>query len=195
MNTIRQLCDRCVVLDKGKKVFEGQVEEAIALYMNNYTSVVTNVDLRDYKRSEYLGANLKCEIENIRIVNPENGTVKNKEPLEIEIKWRCISSVSNVKVRIEFRSLGKGVATSFQDRGMSCKAGESYICRFRVDTSNLCGDLYNTIFVLYKDEAGRSYDLDCVPGIVFEKVIDDETSIIWNIPAWGNVRLNDLTRL
>ena len=32
MNTIRQLCDRCVVLDQGKIVFEGGVEEAINIY-------------------------------------------------------------------------------------------------------------------------------------------------------------------
>ena len=32
MNTIRQLCDRCVVLDKGKIVFEGDVEEAKLCY-------------------------------------------------------------------------------------------------------------------------------------------------------------------
>ena len=32
MNTIRQLCDRCVVLDKGKIIFEGDVETAIEMY-------------------------------------------------------------------------------------------------------------------------------------------------------------------
>ncbi len=34
MNTIRQLCDRCVVLDHGKKVFDGSVEEGIGHYVN-----------------------------------------------------------------------------------------------------------------------------------------------------------------
>ena len=34
MNTIRQLCSRCVVLDRGKLVFDGEVEEAIHCYMN-----------------------------------------------------------------------------------------------------------------------------------------------------------------
>ena len=32
MNTIRQLCDRCVVMDHGKIVFDGDVDEAIAIY-------------------------------------------------------------------------------------------------------------------------------------------------------------------
>lgn len=33
MNTIRQLCDRCVVLDQGRVIFEGEVEEAINEYL------------------------------------------------------------------------------------------------------------------------------------------------------------------
>ena len=38
MNTIRQLCDRCIVLDKGKVIFDGGVEKAIEVYSN------TNID-------------------------------------------------------------------------------------------------------------------------------------------------------
>ena len=34
MATIRNLCTKCIVLDKGKLVYEGDVESAIALYMN-----------------------------------------------------------------------------------------------------------------------------------------------------------------
>ena len=37
MNTIRQLCNRCVVLDKGHLRYDGDVEKAIAYYLNNVT--------------------------------------------------------------------------------------------------------------------------------------------------------------
>ena len=33
MSTIRQLCDRCIVLDEGKIVFDGDVDKAVSLYM------------------------------------------------------------------------------------------------------------------------------------------------------------------
>ena len=33
MSTIRQLCTRCVVLDQGRVIFDGDVEQAIAVYM------------------------------------------------------------------------------------------------------------------------------------------------------------------
>ena len=35
MNTIRQLCDRVVVLDHGKVVFDGDVENGIGIYTDN----------------------------------------------------------------------------------------------------------------------------------------------------------------
>ena len=35
MNTIRQLCDRVVVLDHGKVVFDGDVEDGIGIYTDN----------------------------------------------------------------------------------------------------------------------------------------------------------------
>ena len=34
MATIRQLCDRCIVMDQGRIVYDGGVEDAIAMYMN-----------------------------------------------------------------------------------------------------------------------------------------------------------------
>lgn len=43
MNTIRQLCDRCIVLDKGKIIFSGDVEEAIGVYMNNESNTCHGV--------------------------------------------------------------------------------------------------------------------------------------------------------
>ena len=46
MNTIRQLCERVIVLDHGKVVFDGEVEKGISLYfgMNNTSAPVVNLD-------------------------------------------------------------------------------------------------------------------------------------------------------
>lgn len=191
MNTIRQLCTRCIVLDHGTVVFDGDVEQAIGIYMDNYADIKTNLELSDVKRSEYLGQELKCKIDRIRIIEPEDGVVRNRQPLLIEVSWSCNTDIEELRMRIEFSSMGQSVAASFSDFKMSCKAGGKYTKIISVDVSALSGELYNTLFVLYEDDAGYSYDRDCVNGIVFEKVIDDESYITWNTRAWGNVRLND----
>lgn len=45
MNTIRRLCDRCIVLDKGKVIFQGDVEEAIEVYLGTSNTSNPIVDL------------------------------------------------------------------------------------------------------------------------------------------------------
>ena len=51
MNTIRQLCDRCIVLNKGKIVFSGEVEEAIEVYMGQSAESPAVVDLGKIRRT------------------------------------------------------------------------------------------------------------------------------------------------
>ena len=54
MNTIRQLCDRVIVLDKGQIVFDGDVEEGIATYIGKNMQYGTKLDLSSYKRLDFL---------------------------------------------------------------------------------------------------------------------------------------------
>lgn len=54
MNTIRQLCDRCIVLDKGRIVFDGDVEEAIEVYLGINNTSATVVDLEQISRENWI---------------------------------------------------------------------------------------------------------------------------------------------
>ncbi len=191
MNTIRQLCTRCIVLDHGTVVFDGDVEKAIEIYMDNYSDIKTDAHVSNIVRSDYLGQKLKCKIDRIRVIAPEDGIVRNREPLVLEVSWICNIDVKDLRMRIELSALGQSIATSFSAFSVLCKAGERYSKVISVDVSALSSDLYSTLFVLYEEDLGYSYDRDCVHGIVFQKVIDDENYISWNARAWGNVRLND----
>ena len=56
MNTIRQLCDRCVVLDKGKVIYQGDVDTAIDIYLQgNASPMGTDIDLSS-RRMDHLPA-------------------------------------------------------------------------------------------------------------------------------------------
>lgn len=53
MNTIRQLCTRCIVLDHGKMIFDGDVEEAISLYLGKARKeYLTKIDFRSITRDK-----------------------------------------------------------------------------------------------------------------------------------------------
>ena len=66
MNTIRALCSRVIVLDHGKKVFDGDVEQGIALYngLKQLSHGIT--DLSELKRPlDY--ANRKCSFSSLEV--------------------------------------------------------------------------------------------------------------------------------
>ena len=62
MNTIRQLCDRCIVLNHGKIIFNGDVEEAISMYMGSSNPDVYPIfyDYTKQKRSAHFGKQIFC---------------------------------------------------------------------------------------------------------------------------------------
>lgn len=190
MNTIRQLCTRCVVLDHGTVVFDGDVEQAIDIYMDYYSDLKTEVDLFEKKRSEYLNKKMKCKMTFAKMLNSRDGIVKNKEPLMIELDFDCYEDIDALKIRIEFRAMGHGVAISCTKELLQCKAGDKKHIVLTLDTSQLSEGLYEVAFVLFEQGIGYTIDLDSVLGIVFQKEVDDIESIRWN-PVWGNIQLPD----
>ena len=55
MNTIRQLCDRCIVLDQGKQIYDGEEEEAISRYMDvGGLTFSQTVDFSTIPRSKWI---------------------------------------------------------------------------------------------------------------------------------------------
>lgn len=56
MSTIRNLCNRCIVLNQGKKIFEGDTEDAIDLYTNSNIDIdEAYINNQDINRKGALG--------------------------------------------------------------------------------------------------------------------------------------------
>ena len=50
MSAIQNLCKRTIVLDSGKKIFDGVVEEGIKFYLNDFEKRLKNIDLSNIPR-------------------------------------------------------------------------------------------------------------------------------------------------
>ena len=192
MNTIRELCSRCVVLDHGRIIFDGDVEQAISIYMNHYVGMKIDCYLSSVSRPDYLPKNMACKILHARLASGEHGRIAQGESVEIVLTWECMKDISDLKFRIEIRALGKGICVAFQGDGMSCKRGNIYVKRFKINVDSLSNEIYETMLVLYRENMGYSLDLDCVPGVTFQKVITGDSYIAWN-PGWGNICLPNIT--
>ena len=75
MNTIRQLCERCIILDHGKVIFNGDVEEAISIYLGINDLSGNSIDLSAVERDKYFSDG--CA--EMKTLTHENGTGNQNE--------------------------------------------------------------------------------------------------------------------
>ena len=192
MNTIRQLCDRCVVLDKGRVVFEGEVEEAIDVYLGNKHGS-SGVDF-DYSasRMDHLPKKVKVKMTHLCLVNKEFAIYDAGEDIVFELTLQSNVLINNVHLRIEIQSSDfNRIGTSRCELG-KVVAGESKRYTLCFDTNTLTRGKYIALLVLYGENGYGSFeDYDAVfPSFYFD-VVDDMT-INWNTKCWGNIRFQDV---
>ena len=84
MSTIRQLCTRCVVLDKGRVIFDGDVEQAIAIYMDTTDVNVVHYDLKDVSRMNQ-SAGKRLRLESLDFAGKESSVFADTEKMRIRI--------------------------------------------------------------------------------------------------------------
>ncbi len=193
MNTIRQLCDRCVVLDKGKIVFEGDVEEAITVYSPAAVHAESSVDYRSYVRPGWLK---NPGIKLLSAEYPGKSTVKffKDEGIVLDLQWEYLQPVRNAGLRIEIRSqqgvpLGTYVLYDF----CSGQPGETMAAQIKLDTGLFISAGYKTHYTFFSSGAyGQGADLDCVQGMDFELVDRVETlkdQLTWRANVWGYMQM------
>ena len=104
MSTIRQLCTRCVVLDKGRVIFDGDVEQAIAIYMDTTDVNVVHYDLKDVSRMNQ-SAGKRLRLESLDFVGKESSVFADTEKMRIRIAWRVSEPFAgvNLKMNLHYR--------------------------------------------------------------------------------------------
>ena len=192
MQTIRQLCNRCVVLDGGKVAFDGDVEEAINIYLKNdtITAKVFN-DFTDCHKYDFLTD--KVIMDSLEVLDKDNCHFKDDEKIRFELKFHCNESVDNLSFRMMVHNNDQMItATSVCYNFMGCKQGESYSRVFELDVSTLSNGLYKVLPVLFElDELGNVIDADGVyPGLLFE--YEHTTPIAWKTKLYGDTVLPDM---
>ena len=191
MNTIRQLCDRCVVLDKGRVVFEGDVEEAIGVYMNNRLIESVSREYTDAIRPKWM-TNPMIELRRAEYVGKESMVFYSKENMRLNLEWINLQDVDHVSLRIEIWTLDDvAQATYVLNDFYSGKQGEKMSMLVELDISQFMDASYQTIYTFFKKDAfGNSMNLEGAQGLCFEKTtVDAIQKWKWNPKTWGYLKM------
>lgn len=195
MNTIRQLCTRCIVLDHGKLIFDGDVEQAIGVYEDVKSDNLPFVDYSAYERPHWLVT------DSVRLQTAEYCNCQGDRCMDcnfkdnyliIKIVTKHKKRLSNVGFRMEIKtSTGTIVGTTILkelpvDNNLEL---QSFVLKF--DISNLLPGDYASNFVLFsRNEFGTCQNIDWVTGLGFQKIAAEKPDIDWDYAHWGSVQLN-----
>ena len=193
MSTIRQLCDRCIVMERGKIIFEGDVEKAIELYLDIVSSEATSLNLEQEPRLSYIGE-ISARIFEASYIGRDNIRFAKGETQNICLKWVNNTDISQLCLRVEVLKRDRiPVGTAMICDFYSGKQGEIGEASLQLDFSALVPGQYVTIYTLFqRDSKGNNINLDNLNGLSFE-VLQNDNDIVWDEKNWGNIRFPDIT--
>ena len=189
MSTIRQLCTRCIVLDHGRVIFDGDVEQAISIYQDtgSYMSGV-DFDLSDKKMS-HLADKHVAKMTRVTLLDKEASVYKTAEPIRFRMKVRADRDIQNLRFRFEIRYIDDSSVGISQCPALGAmKEGEIKEFEMSFDTTYLTRGQYKVCAVLYEmSDFGAYEDYDAVwPFFTFE--ITEDTVLNWSQKLWGHVQ-------
>jgi lipopolysaccharide transport system ATP-binding protein len=195
MNTIRQLCDRCIVLDRGKIIFDGDVEEAIEVYMGASVSLRGSYDYtKEYHTDK---GNKDIYFRKLRFADKEGGTVETGGVIDLQVECEIRRPVVQVRFRFEIQYAdGTPAAAAFTNESLDYERPGPACEKMRFNVSYLAPGQYKADMVAYSTDAyGNDIYLDgVIPGFYFEVKEDsqEESAGKWLHKYWGHVRLKDI---
>ena len=192
MATIRDLCDRCIVLDKGKVVFDGEVDEGISIYLATKSKATNYVDYSDFKRDNWFKRD-NLRLQTVRLAVPSVESLERTEPVRVEYTFYAQESMENIGLLFEVRDeLGNPLAASCL-YGLQMKKGENHLTA-SYDFATLSPGKYSNYFTTVSLGNGGSYAVeDWVPGVQF-RIVDtheNENRVEWDAKALGLIQLPD----
>ena len=200
MNTIRNLCDRCMVMDHGHITFNGNVEDAIALYLGHnskeYNSdIFVNPDMRDP-----MWANPSVAIEEI-ISDSLDGILMFGNKMKFKLRMRNHNATTKeVFLRIIIKTQdGTAITMASLPDAYKILAGNVSDIKVQLDTSQLTPGVYALSFILYEvGEYGADNNIDVLRDIYSFSVLatpEFNHGMTWNPQWWGYISAEDLILL
>ena len=194
MNTVSRLCDRCIVLEKGKKIFDGDTREAIKIYTRKDSNKNNEkIDFSILPRPS--GITNDVQMLSFVFDKKENNLFESNEKLEFTVEWLCKKDLENVKFEIGIKNSNDiPVGFALSDTIKKVENGKKYTTHFSFDISNLLKEEYIAGFgITQNDSVGNNVYLDYIKrAFPFEIVSDNCELKNKKAHYWGNVKFNNM---
>lgn len=198
MATIRNLCNRCVVMSKGKLIFDGDVEKAIGIYMDQASGELKNYYSFDGQKRSVPERGTQVYIHSFELIGKQMARYAASEELKFRINVEGYDTLEDLRIRLEIRTVdGANVGMSESKAMFSIKEGERKDVDLIYNISNLAEGTYTlrlTLFLLNDMGVHEGFD-ESTELIYFEVVEDESNRTNWLPQYWGRVKLPPVERI
>ncbi|MCR5295084.1 MAG: ABC transporter ATP-binding protein [Lachnospiraceae bacterium] len=187
--TVSNLCTRCIVLDQGRILYEGETADAINYYLENKVIADPSIDYtktRKRRRGRFALQLLRASFE-----GKERAVFCDDESILLRLAIRYLEDCSGVSLRWEIMTPdGRPAATSLLEGIASGKAGEEQDFLLKYEFPELMPGRYDSRFAFYYRMQDGSYrNLEYAEGLSFEKKYVSIQGLRWETSRLGNIRL------
>lgn len=192
MGTIRELCNRCIVLDKGKLIYDGDVQQGIDVYMQtSFNEAATMNDVSNRRRRYVVGDHIR--IQSIELMGKETPVYAYGDKMLLRFVLKVNRELKNICARMEISTLdGIRVGTTLtEDIGDVVSRTEVVTLSF--GTCQIIPGQYCTTIVFYQKGANEeTINHDCIENAFVFEIVDTERKmpLSWIPDKWGRVVLN-----
>ena len=93
---------RVVVLDKGKVIFDGDVDEGIALYLSTKSQEASFIDYSGVKRDNWFKRD-NIRLQSVELLDADNEVLERRKPVTVRYRVHVNEAVADVGLRLEMR--------------------------------------------------------------------------------------------
>ncbi len=196
MNTIQQLCSRCIVLDKGRVIFDGEVEEAIRIYMGTVKESPVRVELSKMERAEE-HAGRAAFMKELEVLNQQSSIFEINAKPRFRLRYETEQADLHMYIRAIIRYAdGTPVTMITTPEAFVSHKGQEESVSFEINCENIVPGKYTMSIILYEvNQFGTFRNCDGVKdAYCFEIKAPKEYAhkMEWSHRYWGHVALGEI---
>ncbi|MDR1734347.1 MAG: ABC transporter ATP-binding protein [Oscillospiraceae bacterium] len=194
MANIRRLCSRCIVLEHGRIIFDGNPEEAIRIYEGESKVLPVRADVSGASRWGGLKGTAEIRVKSFELLGADD---KNAIPIgeKLRVKFSAESQVPLPDVCFQLQIWGQGITASAPTaavRNAFPTAGE-YSYTLTQEVESLRPGWYELGVVIHKttQDGKPGTVIDGVRGAVGFRILETDTAgkVPFRPKEWGVVTL------
>lgn len=191
MGTIRQLCNRIIVLKHGQIVYDGDVENGIAIYLNNSLDDATSFDVDQFERPNYITQ--LVHMSHIELLGKNKASFERGEKILIKFEMMSFAELHDLRIRFIIRNaLDTPIATSISNIFGDLDANKKQSFVFEFDSTYLVkGKYFANVAVISIDKNGNDIIYDHIIRAFGFEITEtdrfDDTLSRWEQRWWGAI--------